>query len=91
MAATYKYLTASANVKPMAGKLKGIFVSAASGTPTITVYNSAAATTTDTLLGVFTPTGATSYVFTGDESGVYFSSGLYIVISGTVAATVFFE
>ena len=66
-------------------------MSAASGTPTITVYNSAAATTTDTLLGVFTPTGATSYVFTGDESGVYFSSGLYIVISGTVAATVFFE
>jgi hypothetical protein len=91
MAATYKYLTASANVKTMAGKLKGIFVSAASGTPTITVYNSAAATTTDTLLGVFTPTAGTSYTFTNDEGGVSFSSGLYIVISGTVAATVFFE
>jgi hypothetical protein len=91
MAATYRYLTASANVKPMGGKLKGIFVSAASGTPTITVYNSAAATTTDTLVGVFTPTGATSYVFTGDEGGVYFSSGLYVVIGGTVTATVFFE
>jgi len=55
------------------------------------VYNSAAATTTDTIVGVFTPTGATSYTFTGDEGGVFFSSGLYIVISGTVAATVFFE
>jgi hypothetical protein len=75
----------------MAGKLKGIFVSAASATPTITVYNSAAATTTDTILGVFTPTAGTSYVFTGDEGGVFFSSGLYIVISGTVAATAFFE
>jgi hypothetical protein len=91
MAATYKYLTASANVKTMAGKLKGIFVSAASSTPTITVYNSAAATTTDTLLGVFTPTAGTSYTFTGDEGGVSFSSGLYIVTSGTVAITVFFE
>jgi len=91
MASTYRYLTATANVKPMAGKLKGIFVSAASATPTITVYNSAAATTTDTILGVFTPTAGTSYVFTGDEGGVFFSSGLYIVISGTVAATAFFE
>ena len=91
MASTYRYLTATANVKPMAGKLKGIFVSAASATPTITVYNSAAATTTDTILGVFTPTAGTRYVFTGDEGGVFFSSGLYIVISGTVAATVFFE
>ena len=89
--ANYTYITASANIKPMAGKLKGIFVSAASSTPTITVYDSAATTTTNTILGVFTPTGATSYVFTGDESGVYFSSGLYVVISGTVAATVFFE
>ena len=91
MAATYKYLTASANVKPMAGKLKSIFVSSASGTPTITVYNSAATTTTDTIVGVFTPTASTSYVFTGDEGGAYFSSGLYVVIGGTVAATVFFE
>ena len=87
--ANYTYLTASANVKPMAGKLKGIFVSAASSTPTITVYDSAATTTTTTILGVFTPTAATSYLLPLD--GAYAKNGIYVVISGTVAATVIYE
>jgi ABC-type nitrate/sulfonate/bicarbonate transport system substrate-binding protein len=73
----------------MAGKLKGIFVSAASGTPTITVYDSAAATTTTTLLGVFTPVAATSYIL--PLEGAYAKNGIYVVIGGTVSATVLYE
>jgi hypothetical protein len=87
--ANYTYITASANIKPMAGKLKGIFVSAASSTPTITVYDSAAATTTDIILGVFTPAAATSYMLPLD--GAYAKNGLYVAIGGTVAATVIWE
>ena len=87
--ANYTYITASANIKPMAGKLKGIFVSAASSTPTITVYDSEAKTTTNTILGVFTPAAATSYVLPLD--GAYAKSGIYVVISGTVSATIIYE
>jgi ABC-type nitrate/sulfonate/bicarbonate transport system substrate-binding protein len=87
--ANYTYITATANIKPMAGKLKGIFVSAASGTPTITVYDSAAATTTDTILGVFTPVAATSYIL--PLEGAYAKNGIYVVIGGTVSATVLYE
>jgi ABC-type nitrate/sulfonate/bicarbonate transport system substrate-binding protein len=87
--ANYTYITATANIKPMAGKLKGIFVSAASSNPTITVYDSAAATTTDTILGVFTPVAATSYIL--PLEGAYAKNGIYVVIAGTVAATVLYE
>jgi ABC-type nitrate/sulfonate/bicarbonate transport system substrate-binding protein len=87
--ANYTYITASTNIKPMAGKLKGIFVSSASSTPTITVYDSASNTTTATILGVFTPAAATSYVLPLD--GAYAKNGLYVAIGGTVAATVIWE
>ena len=87
--ANYTYISASANIKPMAGKLKGIFVSSASATPTITVYDSAAATTTKTILGTFTPAAATSYILPLD--GAYARDGLYVVISGTVTATIIWE
>lgn len=87
--ANYTYISASANIKTSAGKLKGIFVSAASATPTITVYDSAATTTTRTILGVFTPAAATSYILPLD--GAYAKDGLYVVISGTVTATIIWE
>jgi ABC-type nitrate/sulfonate/bicarbonate transport system substrate-binding protein len=88
--ANYTYLTASANVKPMAGKLKGFFVSSASSTPTITVYDSAATSTTQpTILATFTPTSATSYVL--PLEGAYAKNGIYVVIGGTVATTVLYE
>ena len=87
--ANYTYITASANIKPMAGKLKGIFVSAASSTPTIAVYDSAAATTTNIILNTFTPVGATSYIL--PLEGAYAKNGIYVVISGTVNATVIYE
>jgi len=87
--ANYTYITATANIKPMAGKLKGIFVSAASSNPTITVYDSAAATTTTTILGTFIPVAATSYIL--PLEGAYAKNGIYVVISGTVSATVLYE
>jgi ABC-type nitrate/sulfonate/bicarbonate transport system substrate-binding protein len=85
----YTNITATANIKPMAGKLKGIFVSSASSTPTITVYDSAAATTTRVILGTFTPAAATSYIL--PLEGAYAKDGIYVVIGGTVTATVLFE
>ncbi len=87
--ANYTYITASTNIKPMAGKLKGIFVSSASSTPTIAVYDSAAATTTDVILDTFTPAGATSYMLPLD--GAYAKNGIYVAIGGTVKATVIYE
>jgi hypothetical protein len=87
--ANYAYITASTTVKPAAGKLRGIFVSAASSTPTITVYDSFATSTSRTIIGVFTPSAGTFYSFTNE--GMYAKDGIYVVISGTVAATVIFD
>lgn len=87
--ANYTAISATANIKPMAGKLKGIFVSSASGTPTITVYDSSATTTTNVILATFTPAAATSYIL--PLEGAYAKDGIYVVIGGTVAATVLYE
>ena len=89
----YTYITATAQIKTSAGKLKGIFVNNAASTPTITIYDTFNATTPNTtLVGVFTPVSATSYLLgMGGDGGMYFNKGLYIVISGTVAATVVYE
>jgi hypothetical protein len=38
---------------------------------------------------VFTPTASTQYYFGTD--GIFFTNGLYIVISGTVSATFIYE
>ena len=92
MAATYRNLTATAQVKVGAGKLKSIFVS--SGTnPTVTVYDSAKASTSDpVILAQFTAATPGLYALTGDEGGVYFSNGLYVVVGGTTpVASVFYE
>ena len=92
MAATFRNLTATAQVKIGLGKLKGIFVS--SGTsPTIAVYDSATASTSDPII-LNTFTGATpgSYTFTGDDGGIGFSRGLYVVVGGTSPViSVFYE
>ena len=87
--ANYTYVSASANIKPAAGKLKGIFVSTSTGTRTITVYDSAAATTSRIILGTFTPAASTSYVLPLD--GAYAKDGIYIEIVGTITATVIYE
>jgi hypothetical protein len=87
--ANYTYITASKQIKVGAGKLRGIFVSSASSTPTITIYDVQTGTAT-TMVGVFTPVGATFYPF-GSLDGAFFNQGLNVVISGTVAATVVYE
>jgi hypothetical protein len=83
----YTRRTSSANILPAAGKLMGIWVSSASATPTITIYDSATTTTTTTVLGVFTPASATTYRF----PEIRVVNGIYIVISGTVDCTVFYD
>jgi hypothetical protein len=62
------------------GCLLGIFVAAASATPTITV-----ADTTGTLIGTFTPAAATPYRLPTKWKGT-----LTVTISGTVDCTVFY-
>ena len=81
----YKVISATGNVTPIQGDLIGIWVSAASATPTITIYDSATTTTTTPIATVFTPAGATFY-----SIPVSYTVGLYIVIGGTVSATVLF-
>lgn len=78
-------VAASALVKTGEGYLTGIFVSAASSTPTITLYDNTAGSGT-TLVGVFTPAAATWY-----NLPFHFLTGLYIVISGTVACSISYE
>jgi hypothetical protein len=82
------YIEATTLVKSAPAKLKGIFVSAASSTPTITVYDTQTSDTTATILGVFTPVAATNYNF---FDGLNTANGLYVVISGTVKCTVYYE
>ncbi len=93
MAATYLQTgTANNQVKKGFGKLKGIFIS--SGTnPTVAVYDTADGTTSGTtLISVFTAAVPSNYVFVGDEGGVNFSKGLYVVLGGTTPiGTVFYE
>lgn len=82
----YTYTEATGNIKSQPGKLKGIFVSTAGGT--MTVYDSQTTGTGTTVLGVFTPTGATNYNF---YDGINVADGIYVVISGTVKATIYYE
>jgi hypothetical protein len=85
----YTAISATTQIKVGAGKLNGIFISSASSTPTITVYDSPASSASDpVVLATFTPTGNTMHNF---FQGLYFNKGLYVVISGTVAATISYE
>jgi hypothetical protein len=85
----YTAITATAQIKASAGKLNGIFVSSASSTPTITVYDSSASSASDpVVLATFTPTGNTMHNF---FQGLFVNKGIYVVISGTVSATISYE
>lgn len=77
-----KNLVGSANIYSAAGSLIGIWVSSASGTPTIAVYDSATTTTDVPIVGAFTPSpGFNPMPFSFDR-------GCYVVITGTVNCTV---
>lgn len=85
----YTAISATTQIKREAGKLNGIFVSSASGTPTITVYDSSASSTSDpVILATFTPTSNTMHNF---FQGLYTNKGIYVVIGGTVTATISYE
>jgi hypothetical protein len=85
----YTAITATAQIKRDAGKLNGIFVSSASSTPTITVYDSSISSASDpVILATFTPTGNTMHNF---FQGLYVNKGIYVVIGGTVSATISYE
>lgn len=85
----YTAITATTQIKRDAGKLNGIFVSSASGTPTITVYDSFSSSTSDpVVLATFTPTANTMHNF---FQGLYLNKGIYVVIGGTVSATISYE
>ena len=87
--AIYKQLSATNQVKVGAGKVKGIFVSTtASGT--ITVYDSATASTSDPkIANTITVAAGTMYLNLAD--GIWFSNGLYVVLANTAEFTVFYE
>jgi hypothetical protein len=87
--ANYTAITATAQIKPSAGKLRGIFVSSASSTPTITVYDSFRSSASDpVVLATFTPAANVNHNFV---EGLYTNKGIYVVISGTVSATVYYD
>lgn len=82
----YLQLTASGLVLSGAGKLAGIFVSAASATPTIKVWDNSAASGA-VLLDTFTPTAGQMYNFPHGRV----ANGIYITIGGTVSLTAFYD
>jgi len=84
----YAQISATKLIKNSQGKVKGIMVSAASSTPTITIYDQETAGTSIKVIDTFTPVAATNYNF---YDGINCTNGIYVVISGTVSATVYYE
>lgn len=80
---TYQQISASGNVCANDGILGGIFVSAASATPTITIYDDSANGTATKIVDTFTPVAGEWYPLP-----FAFSKGLNVVVDGTVSATV---
>ena len=79
----YKQISATGNVSPIGCKLLGIFVSS-STVGTVTIYDSATTTTTTKVID-------TTVALTGGTwvpIPVAFASGIYIVVGGTLSATV---
>jgi hypothetical protein len=87
--ANYMQLSATKQVKVGAGKLFGIFVSSSSS-GTLTIYDSQASSTSDPkVVDTFSVSAGTTYV--NIPAGLFFNSGLYIVLGGTSAFTVAYE
>jgi hypothetical protein len=84
----YAQISATSLVKNQPGKLKGIFVSTVTSTPTITIYDAQTADTSVKIIDTFTMSAATNLIF---FDGINCENGLYVVISGTASLTVYFE
>jgi hypothetical protein len=80
---SYEQISSSTNVQKRSCVIGGIFVSSASSTPTITVYDSETTTTTTKVIDTFTPVGAQFYPIAAS-----LTAGCYVAISGTVSCTV---
>jgi hypothetical protein len=78
----YKQITATGNVSPIGCKLLGILVSASSS-GTVTIYDSATTTTSTKVVDTITLTAGTWL-----PMPIGFASGVYIVVGGTLSATV---
>lgn len=79
-----RLITATTTIKSNEGNLGGIFVSAASSTPQITIYDGLSTSGTK-VIETFTPTAGTYY-----RLPLKVDNGLHVVISGTVSCTVFY-
>jgi len=84
----YSQISATTLVKNQPGKLKGIFCSTVSSTPTITVYDAQTPDTNVKIIDTYTLTAATNMNF---YDGINCENGLYVVISGTASVTVYYE
>jgi hypothetical protein len=82
----YAQVSASGNISPKSAALVGIFVSAASATPTITVYDDAGTGTSTKIVDTFTPVAGTYY-----KLPFRALNGLNVVIGGTVSCTVGYQ
>ena len=76
-------LSATANVMARAGMVTGVWVSSASGSPTIAIYDSATTGTDTIIANTFTPVAGTYYPIP-----FAVAAGVYVVIGGTVDCTV---
>lgn len=87
--ANYKQISATAQVKVGAGKLKGIVCSTTSS-GTVAVYDSAQSSTSDPkVLDTITLTAGQTYAAIAD--GIWFNKGLYVVIANTASITVLYD
>ena len=84
----YSQISATTLVKNQPGKLKGIFCSSVTSTPTITVYDAQVPGTDVKIIDTYTLTAATNMNF---YDGINCENGLYVVIRGTASVTVYFE
>jgi len=84
----YSQISVTTLVKNQPGKLKGIFCSTVTSTPTITVYDAQTPDTNVKIIDTYTLTAATNMNF---YDGINCENGLYVVISGTASVTVYFE
>ena len=79
----YQAITASTIVSTNRTRLAGIFVSTASTSPTIAVFDSATAATTVTMVAAFTPVAGTFY-----PMPFLAKNGIYVQLVGTISCTV---
>jgi hypothetical protein len=82
----FKTFAATGNLSSSPVAMRGILISAASGTPTIAVYDDTGTGTTVPIVQTMTPV-AGQFI----EIPAMTNNGLYVVISGTVQGTAFFD